>query len=181
MKCDLCDKPAAVHEVTIRNGVKRETHLCEDHAKEAGIVLPPQPINQVLTKFVLGQAAPKAQRASAKPCPSCGLTFPQFKQSGRVGCPDCYRTFENQLAPLIERAQNGGTHHSGKAPRRAGTSLDRQILIQRLVKELESAVSAEQYERAASLRDRLLQLEKNGGAPTGSTAGGGTPPAGNKA
>jgi len=48
----------------------------------------------------------------------------------------------------------------GKTPRRAGGSIDRQRLIQRLAKELDSAVAAEQYERAAELRDRLQSLEQ---------------------
>ncbi|HWB20561.1 MAG TPA: UvrB/UvrC motif-containing protein [Phycisphaerales bacterium] len=161
MKCDLCDKPACVHEVTLKNGVKKEVHLCEEHARQSGIQIPThQPINQLLTQFVVAQGA-KQQRVMAKPCPNCGLTFAQFKQTGRVGCPECYTAFEEQLTPLIERTQNGGAHHVGKSPRRAGTSIDRQVMIQRLVKEIESAVSAEQYERAATLRDKLLQLKSD--------------------
>ena len=40
MKCDKCDNPAVVHEVMVRNGVKREIHLCAKHAQDAGIELP---------------------------------------------------------------------------------------------------------------------------------------------
>lgn len=168
MKCDLCNKPAVVHEVTVRGGIKKEVHLCEQHAKEAGIVLPgQQPINQLLTQFVISQSAKakpagggtKAAKATVKVCQGCGLSFAQFKQTGRVGCAECYQTFETELSGLIERAQNGGTHHTGKAPKRAGTSLDRQLLIQRLVRELDHAVAAEQYERAAQLRDRLHSMD----------------------
>ena len=60
---------------------------------------------------------------------------------------------------MIERAHNGGNHHTGKTPNRAGTSIDRQLLIQRLVRELDHAVAAEQYERAAQLRDRLTSMD----------------------
>lgn len=159
MKCDLCNKPAVVHEVTVRGGMKKEVHLCEVHAREAGIAMPgQQPINQLLTQFVISQAGKPAKVAS-KVCEGCGLNYSQFKQTGRVGCAECYRCFEAELAPLIERAQNGGTHHTGKAPKRAGTSIDRQLLIQRLVKELDHAVAAEQYERAAKLRDRLSSMD----------------------
>src|SRR5690606_474116 len=42
MKCDLCNRPAVVHEVTVKSGVKKEVHLCEVHAREAGIVMPGQ-------------------------------------------------------------------------------------------------------------------------------------------
>ncbi|MCI0363113.1 MAG: UvrB/UvrC motif-containing protein [Phycisphaerales bacterium] len=159
MKCDLCNKPAVVHEVTVRSGVKKEVHLCEAHAREAGIVMPgQQPINQLLTQFVISQTS-KPTRAANKVCSGCGLPFSQFRQTGRVGCAECYQSFDAELSPLIERAQNGGTHHTGKTPRRAGASIDRQLLIQRLIKELDHAVAAEQYERAAKLRDRLSTMD----------------------
>jgi protein arginine kinase activator len=87
------------------------------------------------------------------------MSFAEFRQKGVVGCPDCYDAFDRQLAPMIERAQNGATSHCGKCPARGGASIDRQLQIQRLVKELEDAVAAEQYERAAELRDRLREME----------------------
>jgi protein-arginine kinase activator protein McsA len=56
-KCDHCDKPAVVHEVTVKNGVKSEVHLCHEHALEAGVAMPThQPINQLLTQFVISQS-----------------------------------------------------------------------------------------------------------------------------
>ena len=148
-----------VHEVTVRSGIKKEVHLCEQHAKEAGIVLPgQQPINQLLTQCVIAQAN-KPTRPANKSCLGCGLSFAAFRQTGRVGCAECYHSFESELSGLIERAQNGGNHHTGKTPKRAGTSIDRQLLIQRLVRELDHAVAAEQYERAAQLRDRLTSMD----------------------
>ncbi|MHC4414512.1 MAG: UvrB/UvrC motif-containing protein [Planctomycetota bacterium] len=164
-KCDLCDKPAVVHEVTLKNGVKEEVHLCEEHAQEAGVAMPShQPINQLLTQFVAAQAG-QARAAARKTCRNCGMTFARFRQSGTLGCPHCYQAFEAQLAPLIERAQNGGTHHRGKTPRRAGASIDRQLQVQQLVKELDQAVASEQYERAAQLRDRLRGLDPKTPSP----------------
>jgi protein arginine kinase activator len=158
-KCDHCDNPAVVHEVTVKNGVKEEIHLCEEHAQEAGVSLPPhQPINKLLTQFVISKAG-SSRTASRKACPHCGLTFGRFRQLGTLGCPACYDAFEKQLAPLIERAQNEATHHRGKTPQRAGTSIDRQLQVQQLVKELNEAVAAEQYERAAELRDRLRTID----------------------
>ena len=171
-KCDHCDKPAVVHEVTVKNGVKSEIHLCQEHALEAGVAMPThQPINQLLTQFVISQSGkgkPKPKtRAKRKTCRNCGMTFAKFRQNGTLGCPDCYTAFEEHLAPLIERAQNGATQHRGKTPRRAGASVDRQLLVQQLVKELDQAVGAEQYERAAQLRDRLRNLTPEAPAAPG--------------
>jgi protein arginine kinase activator len=183
-KCDLCNKPAVVHEVTVRSGVKKEIHLCEHHAREAGVVLPgQQPLNQLLTQFVISQAAKSSAPAASggakaagsprvvvKACPGCGLSFAQFRQIGRLGCAQCYLAFEQELATLIERAQSGGSHHCGKAPHRSGASLDRALLIQRLARELDQAVAAEQYERAAQLRDRLTTIDGSHVTITGAKA-----------
>ena len=125
MKCDKCDNEATVHEVRIESGKRREKHLCEQCAKSEGVA--PQlgaPLTQLLTQFIThqGTAAPAAAggstAAAAKPCPSCGLTYAQFRQSGLLGCPKCYEVFEGQLGPLLARAHEGGTHHQGKSPRR---------------------------------------------------------------
>lgn len=152
-----------VHEVTVRNGAKKEVHLCEEHAVAAGISLPgQQPLNQLLTHFVAGKGA-RARSAARKTCATCRTSFAAFRQSGLLGCPDCYDEFDKQLGPMIERAQNGGVSHAGKCPKRGGGSIDRSLHIQRLFRELEDAVAAEQYERAAELRDRLRELEPDPG------------------
>ncbi len=165
MKCDICNKPAVVHEVTVKNGVTKEIHLCKDHAEEAGVAMPThQPINQLLTQFVMSQSG-QSTESTRKSCPGCGTTFSQFRQTGTLGCPECYEAFEAQLAPLIERAQNGATHHCGKTPKRAGDSLDRMVIIRQLTKELDQAVTAEQYERAAELRDRLRHIDEATASP----------------
>lgn len=167
MKCDLCNKPAVVHEMIVKHGVQKEVHLCEEHAAASGIPMPgqQQPINQILTQFVISQPEKSAQAASPrKSCQECGMSFSLFRKHGVLGCPSCYEAFKAQLSPLIERAQNGGTHHIGKAPRRAGTSIDRQLQRQRLIKELDAAVCAEQYERAAKIRDLLTALDEKGRA-----------------
>ncbi len=159
LKCDYCDKPAVVHEVTVKNGLKKEVHLCEEPAREAGVVLPShQPINQMLSQFLISQTS-KGKATAKKPCPTCGMTYRRFRQTGNLGCPDCYQAFEEQLAPLIQRAQNGADHHRGKTPRRAGASDDRQLQIRQLIRELDEAVADEKYERAAQLRDRLRGLD----------------------
>ncbi|MHC4908667.1 MAG: UvrB/UvrC motif-containing protein [Planctomycetota bacterium] len=164
MKCDRCDKPAVVHEVTVKGGEKNEIHLCEEHARDAGMALPgPQPLNQLLTQFVVPKT--RSTQTSRRACPDCGLGFAAFQQKGIVGCPTCYQTFERHLAPLIERAQNGGLNHVGKTPRHvAGQSsaeggVDRRAQLKTLLDELDVAVGAEEYERAARLRDRIRSFQ----------------------
>lgn len=163
-KCDFCNKPAVVHETTVKSGVAKEIHLCRSCAEKAGVVIPGQPKPaELLQQFVIATAAVpprKAQTSKKLACETCGTTFAEFRHTGTLGCPSCYEAFDKHLSPLIERAQGGATHHGGKRPRNGGASVDRAAQINRLLRELNSAVAAEQYERAAELRDRLSGIER---------------------
>lgn len=122
MKCDLCDREATVHEWAKKAGQKFEKHLCEECARKQGVAIQPQQqISQLITHLIAG-AKPGMPQAQLNPtvqvgaCPSCGTTYAQFRHSGLLGCPGCYQAFETQLGPLLQRAHEGGTHHSGKVP-----------------------------------------------------------------
>jgi len=157
MKCDLCDKPAVVHEVTISHGVKKEVHLCVDHAREAGVAMPGQQQgNKLISKFAVGGKP----NVMAPRCPQCGTSFAQVRQHSLIGCPACYDAFEEPLGRLIERAQAGATHHIGKGVHREDQQSKRQREERQLMQALASALSREQYERAAEIRDQINQLSE---------------------
>ncbi|MDG2423025.1 MAG: UvrB/UvrC motif-containing protein [Phycisphaerales bacterium] len=157
MKCDICDKPAVVHEVTIAHGVKKEVHLCIDHAREAGVAMPgQQPGNKLLSK-ISGSGKPTVM---APRCPECGTSFAQVRQHSLIGCPACYDTFEEPLGRLIERAQAGATHHIGRGVANEDSQSKRQREERQLMQALATALSREQYERAAEIRDRISQLSQ---------------------
>ncbi len=194
MKCDQCGQEATVHELRVVNGKKVERHLCESCARTQGIAVQPAlSVPELLEKYIQQAAASSAKPAQsgaggsagrASVCPTCGTTYMEFRQSGLLGCPDCYRAFEAQLGPLLERVHEGGAHHVGKVPKRlltgsakattARRNIERVLggpeqragRISALRKQLEDAVKAEQYERAAKLRDelrKLTELEAAGG------------------
>lgn len=155
-----------MHEVLVRNGERIERHLCERHARELGL-MPGQPhasVSNVMQSFVLSKSGATQQRAASRvECSACGLSFGEFRKEGLLGCPECYQAFVNKLGPLLERAHDGGDHHCGKTPRRAGASLERQVKLGALRRELQSAIDHEQYERAAGLRDEIAALESPDG------------------
>ena len=159
-KCDKCDQPATQHSVEIIKGQKISKHLCAQHAaEESGVAVSAhKPINELLTNMVKTQSGAIAQTDLA--CPECGMTFTQFKEHSPLGCPGCYAAFEAPLGPLLERAHEGGTHHVGKVPRRAGASEQRQVQLLRLRKTLAQAVATEDFESAAKLRDQIRRFEE---------------------
>lgn len=157
-ECDKCGKPATVHLTEIADGQKVEKHLCEDCAVDEGItVKASMPISQLLEDFIL-QSGSQGETPELA-CDVCGLTFSEFRQRGVLGCPNDYDAFEPALRPMLERAQEGASQHVGKVPQRAGSSQKKQNAILRLRSELKKAVDAEDYERAAELRDKIKELE----------------------
>lgn len=160
-KCDKCNRPATHHSVEILKGEKIEKHLCDLHAAEEGLAVKAvhTPINELLTNFVKLHSGASQTAAQDLVCESCGMTFSQFREHSLLGCPSCYRAFETALGSLLERAHEGGTHHIGKVPRRAGGGEDRQVQLLRMRKRLEAAVESEDYELAARLRDDIQRYE----------------------
>ncbi len=181
MKCDRCEREAKIHEVLIKGGAKVEKHLCEQCAPLEGIAVPPV-IQVTPAVHSVPTAEPVLQpvRETSRPtltCPECGMTFAQFRQGGLLGCAACYSAFEERLGPMLERAQEGASHHVGKYPRRlfsrplgAGQpDAERTLREERArrvadLRLLEQAVHAENYERAARIRDEIRMLDEPGGS-----------------
>lgn len=163
MKCDNCANPATVHLTEIRSGKKIEKHLCEKCAAATEgfpAAKTHTPINELLTNFVLAHSG--GQKETTTACPTCGLTWAEFRQGGLLGCENDYAVFEKDLTPLVQRAHDGATHHTGKSPARRGgpaTPSRKAVDLTKLRKELARAVDAEDYEKAAKLRDQIRQAE----------------------
>lgn len=154
LKCDLCGKGATVHLTQIVNGKMHKVDLCEACAQAKGVT---DPGGFSLADLLLKASLNPDEPATGHECPSCGFKPSDFKKLGRFGCPQCYRTFESMVTPMLDNMHKG-TRHVGKVPHKA---LERRTLIER-VSELETglaeAIKAERYEDAARMRDELAKL-----------------------
>ncbi|MBQ2788837.1 MAG: UvrB/UvrC motif-containing protein [Thermoguttaceae bacterium] len=90
-------------------------------------------------------------------CPCCGLGFQEFRKTGRLGCANDYRAFQDRLDPFL-LSVHGASEHVGKTPRRRGIVVDYGPTLVRLRNELVDAVATEDYERASILRDKIKEL-----------------------
>ncbi len=161
--CPHCNKPKTVHVTEIKAGQKIEKHLCKDcpHVNEgmaSGKIH--QPINELLSNFVMSHSG--AAKQQHKSCSQCDMTWAKFKQGGLLGCENDYPLFQEELAPLLKRAHEGATHHTGKVPaRRGGEGVVRakRPSLGKLRKELQRAVDAEDYEVAARIRDQIAKAD----------------------
>jgi protein arginine kinase activator len=164
MRCEKCPKPATFHITDIvEKGKHREFHFCDEHARQH---LAPtdetseQPISELAKKLIVSGQGPLREPSPADKqiCPICQITFLEFRNSGRLGCPYDYEVFRDELMPLLENI-HGETRHSGKVPRRAPRNTQQQTTLIQLRNELKRAVAAEDYESAARLRDQIKDIE----------------------
>lgn len=165
MLCQKCnEKKATVHLTKIINNQKNEIHLCEEcaRANEELDFETPFTINNFLTGLLDSiQSSPiKVDYIQTTTCSKCGMNYGRFKQLGRLGCSECYKTFNDKLMPLIKRI-HGSENHIGKIPKREGSMIRLKRDILDLRKELNNAVEMEEYEKAVELRDKIKNLEKD--------------------
>lgn len=113
----------------------------------------------LFNQAVTGAQPSGPERAKPVSCEHCGFTDAQFTQVGKLGCPKCYEVFENKLEPVLRRI-HGNSGHTGKIPRRTGGTIGLRKKIEDLKRELQSAVTHEEYEKAAEIRDKIRALEK---------------------
>jgi protein arginine kinase activator len=164
MRCQICNKnEATIHLTEISDGSRSEVHLCEPCASEQGIAVKSQmPINELLSNLLAVQPSDEelfGSAESSRSCPHCGFTLEQFRKEPLVGCPYDYEVFEKTLLPVIEKTHDGKTVHCGKVPAKSSDDTKKKIKLMTLRKQLDDAIGAEDYERAAKLRDKMNKLQ----------------------
>lgn len=163
MLCDICqEREATLFIKKIENGEKMEYNLCE--ICSSNLESPSISLNDIhenifsgLTDMLVGFSDMKTEGKieGELKCTNCGFTSGDFMQSGRLGCSNCYRIFEDKLTSLLRRLQ-GAVQHAGKSPPGA----EKFVEIKKIKSELQKAIEREEYERAAVLRDKLKELDK---------------------
>jgi protein arginine kinase activator len=163
--CQRCgQRPATVMLTDVVNKARRTQQICEACARSHQLIPSPedpaQPLNlPALVQLVFGDppAGDPIDGDEALVCPDCGRTYAEFHAEGRAGCATDYDAFRGPLLPLLERIHRH-TEYVGKVPRR-GSRVAEPVELADLRGRLRDAVAAEDYGRAAALRDTIRALE----------------------
>lgn len=159
MVCDQCrERDAIVHLTQIVESAVTQVHLCERCAAERGIETATQkhPLGDFLQ--AVQQQAVQLPGDAAR-CAYCGTSLRDFRASGRLGCAHCYGAFEQSLRELLRRVHGGTRHEGWRYEVRDPDMMSRDFTLQDLRQKLQKAVSQEEFETAASLRDQIRGLE----------------------
>jgi len=164
MTCEICGKkPAVVLFTQIVKNEKTVLHLCEECAKMRGLSVSVKTIASSVKNLLAGALAAASSEEEREEavgvCPSCGLSYMQFKDKGRLGCGACYHAFAKPLERLLKNI-HGSTFHTGKVPASQQETVKRRQEITALRGALKRAVQQEEFEEAARLRDRIAAMEQ---------------------
>jgi protein arginine kinase activator len=165
MICESCQKnEATVHLTQVIDGNVKKLHLCEHCARNSGFdIKGPMSITDVLLGLGAEPQSGVSDSAviSSKNCTGCALTLASFRRKGRLGCPECYESFETELIPLLD-SMHHSTQHIGKMPGALPGPGGARSEVKALEQLLRDAVAGENYEEAAVLRDRIAAARGRG-------------------
>ncbi|MCD7797138.1 MAG: UvrB/UvrC motif-containing protein [Clostridiales bacterium] len=183
MKCQHCNKnEATVYIKKNINGQIEEMHLCSECAKELGVMdefkfpsMSEMFGDSLLGNFLGAGVAAMNSLSGIDRCASCGSSFNDIVNSGRIGCADCYDKFADKLEPSIRKIY-GKTKHIGKfvsytdtaEDEKNGDAADSQKVnqpkaetVQSLQAQLDAAVKEQRYEDAAVIRDKIKEMQED--------------------
>jgi protein arginine kinase activator len=159
MKCEIChENEASLVLKQVVEGSVREVAICPVCAAANSLGL------ELGSELFPDPAAPDLSLADAATCPACGMSVADLHRRSRLGCEQCYTAFDSQLLGLLMELQPA-TQHAGRIPAAEKIPVERHSLQARLNK----AVTLQDFETAACMRDRIAALAPPAdGEPDGS-------------
>jgi protein arginine kinase activator len=164
MICQNCNKnDATLHMKRIINGSAAEVHLCSDCARSLGY-------GEAFSGFGLGfghllgelLSSGEVGSGSSMRCPACGKSFEEIAEDGKMGCAECYAVFYDRLLPSLNKI-HGKAAYMGTKPQNASSEQSAAMTIEELKLALGEAVERQDFELAATLRDKINEIINEGG------------------
>ena len=186
MLCDKCNKNEAnVKYTEIINGEKKEMMLCEECSHKLGLdnVSFNMPID--FSSFFGGlledemyneqEFMPLFQKVKELKCDNCNMTYDEFVNQGKFGCPECYKVFSGKIDNILNRLHGSNKYLGRKAlqsnvdknteknkdsikEETKRTENSENSKLEKLQKDLKKAISEERYEDAAKIRDEIKKI-----------------------
>ncbi|MPQ42349.1 UvrB/UvrC motif-containing protein [Clostridium tarantellae] len=166
MLCEKCNKnEATISIVKIINGNREQMMVCEQCASR----LIDKPISnfkdldgeefkKLLSTLMDIPNKDKSIDFKKLKCDICNLSYKDIKEKEALGCGNCYKIFYDVLNECNKINKNN--IYQGKFPKKYGEKFQEKVKIKLLSEELKTAISTEDYEQAAKLRDKIKELSK---------------------
>jgi len=111
--------------------------------------------------FEIVENVERRNQAPTIACTNCGLSYAEFKKSGKLGCQTCYTAFRSPISQALKNIHGTNEYHGkipqGQAEKYADMIVKRELAETRVF--LKKAVEAEEFEQAAKYRDIINSLQ----------------------
>ncbi len=180
MRCQICGvNRATIHINQFKDGKYIFIDVCEECAVKKGLIpqtditkLIEETLEKLLSKgekidlfnnqYVLKprrikKSKPKKQQ-DEKTCPQCGFALSNLAIDESLGCPNDYEVFKSEIDKILLEIHKSNRYEGSANPSKSYTGSLR-LKLRRLKAELNQAISVENYELAAKLRDEIKEME----------------------
>ncbi len=181
MKCSRCNKNrATIHIDKFLNGKYIFIDVCDECALKEGMIPQQADITQLLEeaieKFFVKQVPEsgknptkegkrrtttffkKTKTQQSKTCSECGITLEEIDSDKLLGCPNDYEIFREEVLARLKRI-NSIARYDGQLPVMNRVEGNIRLEIRKKKTEMKNAISLENYEVAARIRDEIINLE----------------------
>ncbi len=156
MRCERCGKELTNRIIKI-NGVT----YCDNCARLMGydrylrdpadlMGNPFAPLDQIASSLL--QMNELDFGNSTLKCPKCGMTLREFENEGRVGCIECYNTFNDNIVREMFK-QQGNSEYAGRLPNQSADIGDSNQPIIREQKTSPASIPAETAPKAEAPKE----------------------------
>ncbi len=150
MRCERCGKELTNRIIKI-NGVT----YCENCARLMGydrflrdpsdlLGNPFSPLDEIASSLM--QMSELDFGNSTLTCPKCGMTLREFENEGRVGCIECYNTFNDNIIREMFK-QQGNSEYAGRLPSQSADTEAKTAEVQVTRKPLPSKAGSDEAEQ----------------------------------
>lgn len=154
-----CSLPKIYHVTDIFGKEVVQMHLCQKCFLNQYSIATQENIANFIAAVIK-----EKERIFAKKCSQCNSSLGDINKSGRLGCPGCYDSFQEELLPVLQRCQGGNLVHIGKKPHdykiieAKEEKLDIKERIRLLKLKMANAIEVENYEIAGVLKKKIEEL-----------------------
>jgi len=162
MICENCkNRQANVHIIQVGQGYKKEINLCLFCLHEKGMnnsfVHLSDILGDIIKEFITKDNA-GIKKFSGIVCSGCSMPFERFFETGLLGCPECYNSFEIELKRILHKFHGTSIHITDSSKVITSPQSITTNDVKKLKTDLNTALKSENFEKAAELRDRLRLL-----------------------
>ncbi len=165
MICEECNSREATCTIkVITGGESRLKHVCNECMQKFNRAFTSGNIQDLLSSIfsaIIPELDTKSETENETipeiVCNNCGMTYRQFKEKGRLGCPECYAAFRHELEPMLQQI-HGRLYHAGRQVLTSERAQRQRSRQEELTRQMNQAVAMEDFETAARLRDMLKEI-----------------------